>query len=68
MMKRKLRTHFYNLHNPQPSLDTYHEIYCKFTQEIHCEVTHKLEGSYSITLTASASMYSKQKVCGEFII
>ena len=71
MMKRKLRTHFYNLHSPQPSVDTYHEVYCKFPQEI--QSTHKNHTNWkfmvvSITLTAVASMHSSQDVCGEFTI
>ncbi|KAK7097334.1 ELMO domain-containing protein 1-like isoform X2 [Littorina saxatilis] len=33
MTKRKLRTHFYNLHNPRPSMDAYHEVYCYLMSE-----------------------------------
>ncbi|XP_076446796.1 ELMO domain-containing protein 1-like [Babylonia areolata] len=33
MMKRKLRTHFYNLPTPQPSMDDYHEVFCYLMSE-----------------------------------
>ena len=71
MMKRKLRTHFYNLHSPQPSVDTYHEVYCKFPQKIQSNNKNHTNWKFtvvSITLTAVASTHSNQEVCGEFTI
>ena len=62
MMKRKLRTHFYNLHSPQPSVDTYHEVYCKFHQEIQStqKKSHKLKVYGSKHYTNCSSFHAFQ--------
>ena len=62
MMKRKLRTHFYNLHSPQPSVDTYHEVYCKFPQEIQStqKKSHKLKVYGSKHYTNCSSFHAFQ--------
>ena len=62
MMKRKLRTHFYNLQTPQPSMDAYHEVYCKLPQEIQSthENSHKLKVYGSKPYTNCSSFHALQ--------